>query len=92
MHAVYLYELKMYLAKVEAEAIERELKEALKQQEELEKKTKRKAKSQQESLQGWPYKIQVNGKFGVRQSSKSKRRKHRLRPPTTTSHSQTQSS
>ena len=38
MHEVYLYELKMYLAKVEAEAVERELKEALKQQEELEKK------------------------------------------------------
>ena len=32
MHEVYLYELEMYLAKVEAEAIERELKEALKQQ------------------------------------------------------------
>ena len=40
MHEVYLYELEMYLAKVEAEAVERELKEALKRQEELEKKKK----------------------------------------------------
>ena len=50
MHEVYLYELEMYLAKVEAEAIERELKEALKQQEELQKKKKKKAKAQRESL------------------------------------------
>ena len=50
MHEVYLYELEMYLAKVEAEAMERELMEALKQQEELEKKKRKKAKEQQKSL------------------------------------------
>ena len=50
MREVYPFELEMYLAKVEAEAIERELKEALKQQEELQKKKKKKAKAQRESL------------------------------------------
>ena len=50
MTFVYLYELEMYLATVEAEAVERELKEALKQQEELEKNKKIQAKAQHLSL------------------------------------------
>ena len=53
MHEVYLYELEMYLAKVEAEAVERELKEALRQQAEHEKKKWMKAKEQQEALARW---------------------------------------
>ena len=44
------------MAKVEPDAVERELKEALKQQEELEKKKKMKAKAQQESLARWAIK------------------------------------
>ena len=43
MHEVCLYELEMYLPTVEAEAMERELKDALKQQDELEKKKKMKS-------------------------------------------------
>ena len=43
----------MYLPKVEAEAVERELKKALKQQEELEKKKRMKAKEHRESLARW---------------------------------------
>ena len=50
MHSFYLYKLEMYPAKAEAEAVERERKEALKQQEELEKKKRMEAKEQQESL------------------------------------------
>ena len=45
MHEVDLYEMETYLAKVEAETIEREPKEALKQQEELDKKKKKKTKA-----------------------------------------------
>ena len=53
----------MYLAKVQAEAMERELEEALKQPEELEEKKKTKAKAQQESLAMWA--IQDPGKWNV---------------------------
>ena len=51
MHEVDFYELGMYLAKVEAEAVEREFKEALKQQEELDKKKRelKEALKQQEA-------------------------------------------
>ena len=43
----------MYIAKVEAEALERELKEALKQQETQEKKKRVNAKEQHDSLAQW---------------------------------------
>ena len=61
MNEVYRYELEMCPAKVEAEAMERELKEAMKQQEVSEKKKRMKAKAHQESLARWA--IQNTGEW-----------------------------
>ena len=69
----------MYLAKVEAEAAERELKEALKQQEELEKKKRMKAKAQEESSARWAIQDTGQWKVWIEAEQQKQLKEHRLR-------------